>query len=225
MSIRNSDRLWYESPDAEYSQEDIAEINNTTLSQVIKRNTPNTYQLPSNIWIVQQPSTSLKSISDLTIPNPNGLNKLNTDTSKVNDPLLFQSDYPPLNFVSLSDIFKVHWKIVDNEIYFKLIVASTSGWFSIGFNEKDNMITSDMMIFRNTNNNIEVRQYKSDGYITPELLNEQQVKVRYVDVKSGVYSLVEVSRPLEAKGSSLKPITENNLITSKYNIFMYFLLK
>ncbi|CAG8663617.1 4652_t:CDS:10 [Rhizophagus irregularis] len=216
LSVRNSDRLWYESPDAEYSKEDIAEINNTTLSQVIKRNTPNTYQLPSNIWIVQ-PSTSLKSVSDLTIPNPNSINQLNTDSSKINDPLLFQSDYPPLNHVSISDTFKVHWKIVNNnEIYFRLTVASTSGWFAIGFSDQDSMITSDMIIFRNTNNNIEVRQYKSDGYITPELLNEQQVKVRNVDVKSGVYSLVEVSRPLEAKGSSLKPITENNLITMIY---------
>ncbi|GES81430.1 heme peroxidase [Rhizophagus clarus] len=212
VSVRNSDRLWYESLDAEYSQADIAEINNTTLSQVITRNTPNTYQLPSNIWIVQ-PSISLKSVSDLSIPDPNGLNTLSTNTSKFDDP---QSDYPPLNHVSLSDIYKVYWKIVNDEIYFKLIIASTTAWFAIGFNDKDSMITSDMIIFRNTNNNIEVRQYKSDGYITPELLNEQLVKVRQVDVQSGVYSLVEISRPLEAKGSSLEPITENNLITMIY---------
>jgi hypothetical protein len=87
------------------------------------------------------------------------------------------------------------------------------------------MITSDMMIFRNTNNNIEVRQYKSDGYFTPELINEQLVKVRQVEVQSGVYSLIEVSRPLEAKGSSLKSITKNNLISSKYNIVICFSFK
>ncbi|RIA94810.1 hypothetical protein C1645_533586 [Glomus cerebriforme] len=218
MMIRDSDRLWYEAPDAGFTIEEIYEISNTTLSQIIARNTPKSYQLPLNIWIVQ-PSLSLNSISDLNVPDPN----LSTSNVPNNNPsLLLPADYPPLNQVSLSDIFRVHWKIVNDDIYFTLIIASTNSWFAIGFNDKDSMITSDIIICRNTNNNVEVRQYKSDGYYTPELINDQLVKVRKVNVQSGVYSLVEISRPLSAEGSTLKPITENNLISSKYKIIELF---
>jgi hypothetical protein len=128
-------------------------------------------------------------------------------------------DYPPLNHMTLSDIYEVRWKIVANEIYFKLIIVSTNAWFAIGFNDKNSMITSDMMIFRNTNNNIEAKQYKTDGYYTPKLLSEQNplVKVRRTEIQNGI-SLVEFSRPLSDEGSTLKTITENNKISSKYKM-------
>jgi hypothetical protein len=200
LKIRDSDRFWYEANDSGYTQEEKEEINNTTLSQIIARNIPDSYNIPPNIWMVQPPVSSKD-------PNVD---------SNDNPSLL---DYPPLNHVTLSDIYEIYWKIVDDEIYFKLIIASTNAWFGIGFNDKDSMITSDMMIFRNTNNVIEARRYKAEGYFTPKLLNEQNplFKVKRRDVKSG-RSLIEFSRPLSDEGGLLKTIAENKLITSKYRM-------
>ena len=210
MLIRNSDRFWYEGPDAGFTQEEIYEINNTTLSQVIARNTPNTYQLPPNIWIVQ-PSTSLKFFA----PDPNDSNGTKNSTSP-----LISADYPPLNHITLSNVYEVYWKIIDDEIHFKLVIASSNAWFAIGFNDRDSMMTSDMIIFRNNDNDVEVMRYEAVGYFTPKLLDEQDkfVKVIRTVVKSGVYTLVEISRPLVAKGSKLKSITGDRLISSKYKV-------
>src|ERR1043166_9079106 len=141
MKIRDSDRFWYESDVSGLTQEERYEINNTTLSQIIARNIPDTFKLPSNIWIVQPP-----------IPlNYPGTNANDNNNPNDNNPSLL--DYPPSNHIKFSDIYEVYWKIVDNEIYFKLIIASTNAWFAIGFNDRDSsMITSDIVIFRNTNN-------------------------------------------------------------------------
>src|SRR5688572_13062010 len=106
MLTRDSDRYWYETAEAGFNEKDLNEINHTTLSQIIARNTPNTYTLPSNIWFVQ-PSTNLKSTAE-----------------NSNNPFV-SPDYPQLNHLSLSDTYEMFWKVIGNEIYFKLVVSSS----------------------------------------------------------------------------------------------------
>ncbi|CAI2168967.1 20040_t:CDS:10 [Funneliformis geosporum] len=209
MLLRDSDRLWFEVEDAELSDQELLEINHTTLSQIIARNSPETYKLPANIWIVQ-PSTSLKSVT----PN----DTTNNDKDNILEKNFF---YTASNHLKFSDGYEIFWEVIGRNIHLKLISASTVGWFAIGFGEPNDrtMITSDMIICRNINESyVEVKQYKANAYFTPELVDEQNqfVKVLGHRISSGIYTQVEIVRPLKVKGSFMKPITADKNLTLIY---------
>src|SRR5581483_1756286 len=61
IKIRSYDRFWYENGDAGFSQDNITTIKNTTLYDIIKRNTPESSYIPQNIWFVQPAGSSSSS--------------------------------------------------------------------------------------------------------------------------------------------------------------------
>src|SRR6266542_4374963 len=104
IKVRSSDRFWYENTDAGFSKEDITKIQSTTLLDIIKRNTPNSYDYPQNLWFVQSPFSSSSS-SEKT---KNGYNS------------------SPL---SLSNGYNLQWKIDSANITFLITMKSTNSWF------------------------------------------------------------------------------------------------
>ncbi|CAG8456991.1 13944_t:CDS:10 [Funneliformis mosseae] len=213
MLTRDSDRLWFEEADAELSYQELFEINHTTLSQIIARNSPETYKLPANIWITQ-PSTSLKSVTPEYTPDyiPNN----DKDNVLQND--LF---YSSSNHLTFSDDYEMFWEIIGLNIHLKLISASTVGWFAIGFSDPNDrsMITSDMIICRNINESyLEVKQYKANAYFTPQLVDDQNQLIQRTNqrISSGLYTHVEIVRPLNVKGSDMKPITADRNLSLIY---------
>ncbi len=172
IKIRSSDRFWYENSDAGFSKDDIAKIQSTTLLDILKRNTPNSYY-PQNLWFVQPPASS--SPED----TKNGYNS-------------------PL---SLSNDYNIQWKIDSTNITFLITMGSTNAWFGLGFNPNGNSMTdTDMMIFQNQDNSVIGKNYKGQGLgIVPKQLdNDQIITIYNQKVENGVTSL-EVTRPINDK--------------------------
>ncbi|RGB28169.1 heme peroxidase [Rhizophagus diaphanus] len=179
IKSRASDRFWYENADAGFSKEDIAKIQTTTLLDIIKRNTPDSYY-PQNVWFVQPPASS-----KLPENNNNGYNS-------------------PL---SLSNDYNIQWKMDSTTITFLITMSSTNSWFGIGFNPNGNGMTdTDMMIFWNENNSVTGKNFKGIGLgIVPKQLDNNDQIITIISQKAeGGLSSVEVTRPINNKnGKSL----------------------
>ncbi|GBC07612.1 hypothetical protein RclHR1_07570008 [Rhizophagus clarus] len=176
IKIRASDRFWYENADAGFSQEEISEIQTTTLLDIIKRNTPDSYY-PQNLWFVQPPASS-----QLPEKTNNGYNS-------------------PL---SLSNDYNIQWKMDSTNITFLITMSSTNSWFGLGFNPNGNGMTdTDMMIFWNQpqDNSVTGKNYKGIGLgIVPMQLpdDDQIITILSQNVEGGT-STLEVTRPINNK--------------------------
>ncbi|CAG8624350.1 25369_t:CDS:10 [Dentiscutata erythropus] len=177
--IRDSDRFWYESPDAGFTSAEIDILHNTTLSDIVLRNTPVGTSLPQNLWFVQ--------------PRPD-LN-INNITGDQND------SYPPLNVLTLSNVYKIQWKMISEDIYLKMTMLSDTAWFGFGFNSLDGgMIGTDFLIVSTINSsNVSAGNYHSDGYRPPIKDDYQFVEVISCNVSKEL-TQVEIKRPLNAPG-------------------------
>ncbi|CAG8583688.1 12338_t:CDS:10 [Gigaspora margarita] len=177
--LRDSDRFWYESPDAGFNSTEIDILHNTTLRDIVLRNTPVGTSLPQNLWFVQ--------------PRPD-LN-INNITDDQND------GYPSLNVLTLSNVYKIQWKIVNDDIYLKMTMLSDNAWFGFGFNSLDGgMIGTDFLIVNTINStSVSAGNYHSDGYRPPIKDDNQFVEVTNSNISKGL-TLVEVKRPLNAPG-------------------------
>ncbi|CAI2166612.1 17006_t:CDS:2 [Funneliformis geosporum] len=51
LKIRDSDRFWYENKDAGFTKDEISKIQQTTLLQILERNTPQYVTYPQNLWV------------------------------------------------------------------------------------------------------------------------------------------------------------------------------
>jgi hypothetical protein len=173
IKIRASDRFWYENEDAGFSNDDIAKIQTTTLLDIIKRNTPDSYY-PQNLWFVQPPASS----------------KLPEINNGYNSPL------------SLSNDYNIQWKMDSTNITFLITMRSTNSWFGIGFNPNGNGMTdTDMMIFWNQDNSVTGKNFKGIGLgIVPMQLgnDDQIITIFNQKVEDGTTSL-EVTRPIDNK--------------------------
>ncbi|CAJ0900786.1 1422_t:CDS:10 [Entrophospora sp. SA101] len=189
-AIRDSDRFYYESPGSGWSLDEINQINNITWRDIITRNVPQ-FTLPTNIWFVQ-PSVTFGT----------------TNIFDSNAP-----DYPSSNYLRLSDVYEIRWKIVGDgntgHLQLLLTMLSVNSWFGLGFNSIDNgMLGADFIVLRNSNDgqNIEVGNYKSAGYQPPM----KDVNNQYVEVLNQKFvnftTQVELRRPLIA--SDTKPIND-----------------
>jgi hypothetical protein len=178
--IRNGDRFWFESPDAGFSKEEINEIRNTTWREVILRNTPENTKIPNNMWFVQPRD-------DLTTSSPAEVNDVDSD------------GYPNDNFLKISNMYSIKWKIEGTFIYFKMRIESDHAWFGIGFNPEDGgMLGADFLIAYSENGDINVANYKSNGYQPPTIHDDAQyVEKLKANVSSGFMEL-QVKRPLRA---------------------------
>ncbi|PKC07457.1 heme peroxidase [Rhizophagus irregularis] len=174
VKIRAADRFWYENADAGFSKEDIAKIQITTLLDIIKRNTPDSYY-PQNLWFVQSFNSAGPS---------DGAN------NGYNSPL------------SLSDDYNIQWKMDSTNITFQITMRSTNAWFALGFNPNGNGMTdTDMMIFWNENNSVTGKNFKGIGLgIVPMQLgnDDQIITIISQKVEGGTTSL-EVTRPINNK--------------------------
>ncbi|GBC07611.1 hypothetical protein RclHR1_07570007 [Rhizophagus clarus] len=174
IKIRATDRFWYENADAGFSQDDIIKIQTTTLLDIIKRNTPDSYY-PQNLWFVQ-PFTSTAAVDGAE----NGYNS-------------------PL---SLSDDYNIQWKMDSTNITFRITMSSTNAWFALGFNPNGNGMTdTDMMIFWNQDNSVVGKNYKGIGLgIVPMQLpdDDQIITIFNQKVQDGTTTL-EVTRPINNK--------------------------
>ncbi|CAG8440194.1 7816_t:CDS:10 [Funneliformis mosseae] len=176
--MRDSDRFWYENEDAGFSKEDIAKIQNTTLLDILIRNSPKSSLYPQNLWSVQPPNSL----------------KMNEDNSTYKDS------------TTLSDGYMLKWKIEGSDITFLITLGSTNSWFGIGFNPRDNaMLGTDMMIFQNQkkegSNEITVtgKYYIGLGIgIKPQELPDNLTLLGATKVGNGM-TQVEVKRPLNAE--------------------------
>ncbi|CAG8522660.1 24584_t:CDS:10 [Racocetra persica] len=184
--IRDFDRLWYESPEAGFTQDEIDTIHNTTLAMVINRNMPSYASMPQNIWIVQP----------LAVPN------VTTTTNQ----------YPQFNVLRFSNTYQVQWRIDGPDIYLLMTMQSTNAWFAIGFNPSDNGMTdADMIIVSvNSSSNVIVGAYKSTGYQRPTEVDNSFITVLNKTIIGG-YTQVELKRPLIAPNK--KPITDSSTKT------------
>ncbi|RIA97145.1 heme peroxidase [Glomus cerebriforme] len=177
--IRDADRFWFESPDAGFTKQEIEEIRNTTFRDVILRNSPNDTKLPDNIWFVQ-PRNDLSSI------NSNANNDVDAD------------GYLKENTFQISQIYNIKWKIIDSDIYFKMRLESDNAWFGLGFNpEDDGMRGADFLIVNSQGNDIQVGNYRSNGYQPPIIAARQFVEKISANISSG-FMEVQVKRPLNA---------------------------
>jgi hypothetical protein len=199
LKIRDSDRFWYENRESSgFTEEEINQIQMTTLLEIIKRNTPSTASYPQDLWFVQ-PSTLSKA------PNQ-------------------AYGYS----VQLADGFNMQWKISGSDVIFLITVSSTKSWFGIGFNPNGPaMQDTDMMIFVNTPNGVDAKNYIGIGRaIKPKLLPDDEQNLELLSgtkVENGL-TIVEVKRPLNAKNrkSLTGQITSKRL--GRTILFIYFLL-
>ena len=185
--LRDGDRFWFESPDAGFTKNEIEEIRNTTWRDVILRNSPEGTILPSNLWFVQ-PRKDL-------ISTP-GVNE-NVDID----------GYSRDNFYEISKAYSIKWKVEEPFIYFKMRVESDNAWFGLGFNPQDDgMLGADFLIVHNEKGDINVANYRSNGYQPPIYGKEQFVEKISANISTG-FMEVQVRRPLRAPG--MIPITND----------------
>ncbi|CAG8467977.1 2697_t:CDS:10 [Cetraspora pellucida] len=177
--IRDSDRFWYESPDAGFTSAEIDILHNTTLRDIILRNTPVGTSLPQNLWFVQpRPDLNINNVTD------------------------GQDDgYSSLNVLLISNVYKIKWKIIDEDIYLKMTMLSDNTWFGFGFNSLDGgMMGTDFLIVNTIDSsNLSAANYHSDGYRPPIKDDNQFVKVISYNISKGL-TQVEVKRPLNVPG-------------------------
>ncbi|CAG8610641.1 35932_t:CDS:10, partial [Racocetra persica] len=164
--IRDSDRFWYESPDAGFTSAEIDILHNTTLHDIILRNTPAGTSLPQNLWFVQpRPDLNINNVTDDQYDG-----------------------YSPLNVLLLSNVYKIKWKVVNEDIYLKMTMLSDNTWFGIGFNSVDGgMIGTDFLIVNTIDSSsVSAGNYHSDGYRPPIKDDNQFVKVISYNISKGL---------------------------------------
>lgn len=175
--IRDSDRFWYENKEVSgFTEEEINEIQTTTLLAIIQRNTPLSASYPQNLWFVQPTAIS-------KAPN---------------------QGYGFM--VQLADGFNMQWKISGSDVIFLITVSSINSWFGIGFNPNGPaMQDTDMMVFVNSPNSqygVIAKNYKGIGRaVRPQLLADDDQILELLSgtkVENG-FTIVEVKRPLNAK--------------------------
>ncbi|CAG8660875.1 8481_t:CDS:2, partial [Racocetra fulgida] len=164
---------------AGFTSAEIDILHNTTLRDIILRNTPAGTSLPQNLWFVQ--------------PRPD-LN-INNVTDGQND------GYSPLNVLLLSNVYKIKWKVINEDIYLKMTMLSDNAWFGIGFNSLDGgMVGTDFLIVNTINSSsVSAGNYHSDGYRPPIKDDNQFVQVISYNISKEL-TQVEVKRPLKVPG-------------------------
>jgi peroxidase len=134
--LRDGDRFWYENPEW-FTPDELATIYNTTLADIIMRNS-NATNLPTDVfWQSQRqlPAASSAASSQILWP--------------------FAGEYE--NFVDLSASYRVSWTYDPNaDVIHYMIQTFASGWAGLGFKtiadpEPFTMKTGDIFLCRNPN--------------------------------------------------------------------------
>ncbi|CAJ0634957.1 12850_t:CDS:10 [Entrophospora sp. SA101] len=185
MTIRNSDRFWWENKENGLFTDDDRTItlrNKTTFRDIILRNLDDTFQtlIPQNIWTVQPPQ------------------KLSGSSSKY-----------PGRIALWPSAYVIGYEIVGEFINFQVQILTTGGnaWFGMGFDPDDNggMIGADFVIGIISNGNISsLSNYRSNptDYRPPMPDgDDSDLKLtNFILSNNDDFAIVEFSRPLVPNG-------------------------
>ena len=144
--LRDTDRFWFEND--QFTPQELAEIHDTRLADVLRRNTDlTTLDIPNNAFFLDTRYTDFHIVKDF--PTADGYPDVRGNIYD-NEEVIMESAY------------KMRWSADDKEVHFMLQVK-TEGWVGIGFDpvQRGLMIGADMVICRIVDGKVEIKDYKA----------------------------------------------------------------